>query len=264
MLLIERILRPREQTICARLGVIDAGYSPVVRGWALVAFGLTVCLAIAIVAGEMSGAIVGDRLVALTFTTVDWWVMLLTLGLIGLFVIVLAGELDAWGTVGPEHLVVVLQWLTVVILWWLGVGCSPLAGRLVGAGVYYPLATAVAALATARVVTRHTHRESWYELAWLGDLRSQSMERLLSIQACVLTFLAVAFTRGAVEPSTALTLLLASLTLGLIASATGWLPAVFVGSIAWSAGWALPGWFSRNNWGGGLAEGVRRVPRPVH
>jgi hypothetical protein len=99
----------------------------------------------------------------------------------------------------------------------------------------------VAGLATARIVTRHTHRQSWHELAWLGDLRSESMERLLSIQACVLTLLAVAFTKGSIAPATAMTLILASLTLGLIATATGWLPTLFGGSIAWSTGLGVTG-----------------------
>ena len=110
----------------------------------------------------------------------------MTIGLMAIFLVALASEPDGWGSLLPEHLVVALHWLGVVVLWWLGVGCSPLAGRLVAADAYYPLATAVAALATARIVTRHTHSESWHELAWLGDLRSESMERLLSIQACVL------------------------------------------------------------------------------
>ena len=109
--------------------------------------------------------------------------MLTTLGLIGVFLIALAGEPDGWGALGPEHLVVALHWVGVAVLWWLGVGCSPLMARLVAASDYYPLVTVVAGLATARIVTRHTHRESWHELAWLGDLRSESMERLLSIQA---------------------------------------------------------------------------------
>ena len=41
--------------------MIDAGYMPVVRGWALAVFGLTVSLAIVVVVGEMSGAMLGER-----------------------------------------------------------------------------------------------------------------------------------------------------------------------------------------------------------
>jgi hypothetical protein len=97
LLLIERFLRPREPALCARLGVVDVGYTPVVRGWALAVFGLTVSLAIAVVAGEMSGAMLDQHPVALALTGVDWWLMLMTLGLIGIFLIALAGEPDGWG-----------------------------------------------------------------------------------------------------------------------------------------------------------------------
>ena len=114
-------------------------------------------------------------------------------------------------------------------------------GRDVGAALYYPLATAAAGLATARVVTRHAHVASWHELGWLGDLRFESMSRLLSIQACVLTGLAVIFTKGSVEASTALTLILASLTLGPVALATGWQASALAGSLAWSAAWGVAG-----------------------
>ena len=107
--------------------------------------------------------------------------------------------------------------------------------------VYYPLATAVAGLATARIVRRHTHDESWHELAWLGDLRSESMGQMLSIQACVLAFLAVVFTTGSIEPPTVLTFILASLTLALVALATGWQMTASAGSIAWSAACGVTG-----------------------
>ena len=81
----------------------------------------------------------------------------------------LESDPEGWGALEPEHLVVALHWVGVVLIWWLGVDCSPLAGLVVGAGVYYPLATAVAGLATARIVRRHTHDASWHELAWVGD-----------------------------------------------------------------------------------------------
>ena len=53
LLLIERFIRPREPALCARFGVIDAAYAPVVRGWALAVFGLSAILAIVVIAGEM-------------------------------------------------------------------------------------------------------------------------------------------------------------------------------------------------------------------
>ncbi len=213
-LLIERIVRPHEPAICARLGVIDAGYAPVVRGWALAVFGLAVSLAIFVVVGEMSWTMLGQGPIMLALIGIDWWAMLATLGLTGVFLMTLGSDPEGWGALEPEHLVVALHWAGRGLLVVAGSRLLAARGPLIGAGVYYPLATAVAGLATARIVRRHTHDESWHELAWLGDLRSESMGRMLSIQACVLAVLAVVFTKGAIEPATVLTLILASLTLG--------------------------------------------------
>ena len=156
---------------------------------------------------------------------------------------------DGWGVLEPQHVVIALHWLSVAVLWWLGVACSPLAGRAVAAAVYYPLATAIAALATAQLVRRYTHDESWHELGWLGDLRSGQLRRMLSVQACLLAVLAVLFTKGAVEPATVLTLILASLTLGLVALASGWDAAAFTGSLAWTSAWGVAGLVVADRWG---------------
>ena len=67
------------------------------------------------------------------------------------------------------------------------------------------------------------------------------MSELLSIQASVLAFLAVLFTRGSIEPATTLTLIFASLTLGMVALLTGWHATMLAGSIAWSAAWGVAG-----------------------
>ena len=189
-------MRPHEAGLCTRLGVIDAGYAEVLRGWALAVFGVVLALAIVVVAGEMSGTMLGRGPFALNLGQTDWWAMLATLGLTGVFLTALASDAEGWGALEPEHLVVALLWVAVTMLWWLGVGCSPFVGRQVGAALYYPLATAVAGLATARVVWRHAHDASWHELAWLGDLRFESMSRLLSIQACVLAGVAVHLHEG--------------------------------------------------------------------
>jgi hypothetical protein len=239
--LIERIVRSHEPALCARLGVFGAGYATVVRGWALAVFGLAVGLAILVVIGEMSWAMLGHGPIAVTLTSIDWWAMLATFGLIGVFLMILGSDSDGWGALEPVQLAVALHWTGLALLWWLGVACSPLAGRLVGADVYYPLATAVAGLATARLVKRHTHDESWHELAWMGDLRSESMRQVLSIQAGLLAFIAVVFTNGSIEPATTFTLLVASLTMGLVALATGWQGPALAGSIAWSAAWGVTG-----------------------
>ena len=82
LLLIERVVRPIEPAICARLGVIDAGYAPVVRGWASAVFRAR---------GEPGdpgrgrGDELGDSWSSgrwrSALSSVDWWAMLATLGL---------------------------------------------------------------------------------------------------------------------------------------------------------------------------------------
>ena len=261
-LLIERIVRPHEPALCARLGVLGAGYAPVVRGWGLAVFGLALSLAIFVVIGEMSWTMLGKGPIAPALTGIDWWAMLATFGLTGIFVMTLGSDAEGWGALEPEHLVVALHWVGVAALWWLGVACSPLAGQVVGAGFYYPLATAVAGFATARIVRRHTHDESWHELAWLGDLRSESMRQMLSIQACVLALLAVVFTKGSIELATILTLIFASLTLAMVALATRWQVTALAGSIAWSAAWGVAGLVVARRLGFG-ADGLRATSAAV-
>ena len=100
-LLIERVVRPREPALCARLGVIDVGYSPVVRGWALAVFGL------AVEPGDRRGGR-GDELddAAVKVRSrwrspaTDWWAMLATLGLTGIFLMTLGGDAEGWGALG--------------------------------------------------------------------------------------------------------------------------------------------------------------------
>ena len=107
------------------------------------------------------------------------------------------------------------------------------------AGLYYPLATAMAALATAQLVRRYTRGESWHELGWLGDLRSARLARMLSYQTCILSVLAVLFTKGALEPKTVLTLILAAVSLGLTAVECGWSLAGVAGGLSWAAAWGV-------------------------
>jgi hypothetical protein len=72
-------------------------------------------------------------------------------------------------------------------------------------------------------------------------MRSAALERMLAFQAFVLTVLAVVFTRGAMAPATVLTLILSSLTLGLVTLNQGWQGAALAGSAAWTAAWAVAG-----------------------
>jgi tetratricopeptide (TPR) repeat protein len=241
LLVIERVVRPIEPALCAQLGVIDVGYAQVVQGWATVIFGLTASLAFFVVVAEMAAALFGLRVDTLGLSLADWWAMLAVIFLIGAFLMIAGTDPEGWGAMEAEHELIALHAVSVFVLWWLGVACSPLAGRGVSVAVYYPLSTAIAALATAQVIRRFTHAESWHELPWLGSLRSEQLGRMLSIQASLLAVLATLFTKGAVEPTTVLSLILAALTLGLVALASGWEAAALAGSLAWSAAWGVAG-----------------------
>jgi len=254
LLATERVVRPIEPAICARLVVIEAGYGSVVRVWASALFGLATGLAILVVAQEMAGVMAGLRPIPLALSSADWWAMLGSLGLIGAFLATAGTDPEGWGLMEPQHEVIALQWLSVAILWWLGVASSPLAGGVVATGIHYPLVTGIAALAAAQVFRRATLSESWHELGWLGDLRSRQLERMLCISACVLAVLAVWFTKGAVEPATVLTLILAALTLGLVALGSGWGGAAFSGSLAWTSAWGFAGLVAAQRWGWQAAE----------
>jgi len=253
-LLIERVVRPIEPAICARVGVIEAGYGSVVRGWSSAIFGLATGLAILVVVQEMAGVMAGLRPMPLALSSADWWAMLGALGLIGAFLVTAGTDPEGWGLMERQHEVIALHWLSVALLWWLGVASSPLAGRAVTTGIYYPLVTGIAALATAQLFRRSTLSESWHELRWLGDLGTEQLEGMLSGSACLLAVLAAWFTKGAVEPVTVLTLILASLTLGLVALGSGWDGAAFSGSLAWTSAWGFAGLVAAQRWGWQAAE----------
>jgi tetratricopeptide (TPR) repeat protein len=239
--LIERAIRPIETGVCARLGVVDSGYAPVVKGWATALFGITASAAFFVLAIEMSAALFGlpDALFGLGLR--DWWAMLAALGLFGAFVVIAGTDPDGYGPMEPEHPVVALHAVSVLVLWWLAVAASPLAGRGLSAPVYYPLATAIAALATAQVARRFTPAESWHELGWLGSLRSERLGRMLSFAASLLAALAMIFTKGAIAPFTVESFILAAVSLGLVALASGWEIAALTGGLAWSAAWGVAG-----------------------
>ena len=130
-------------------------------------------------------------------------------------------------------------------------GCrvSPLATGIVTAGLYYPLATAMAALATAQLVRRNSRLEGWHELPWFRDLRSEHLARLLSCQAVSLSVLAVVFTRADIEPKTVVTMLLAAVSLGLIGLEWGWPVAAAGASLAWATAGGLAAWVAATRLG---------------
>ncbi len=238
LLVLGRVLQPREPAICVYLGVRPGGYWSVVRSSALALFGLTLGLSILIVATATSGALLGWPS---EFTQGDWWVMLAVLGASAAFVMVLGSEAEDAVIIEPESRVILLHWLAVAALWWLGIASSPIAGEWVQSAVYYPLATALAALGTVGAARRYSSDRSWLEINWLGDLRSGSIALSLSAQALILAVLAVLFTGGTVATATSLTLGLDAVTLGIVALTAAWPRVGLVAGMAWSAGWGVAG-----------------------
>jgi hypothetical protein len=237
--LIERLLRPHEPSICARLGIVDAGYLTVLRSWAVAAFGVGAVGTITVLIGEMGATMLGRFPAAPGLGIVEWWVVLAAIVAIGAFLVVIGGDVDGPSTLEPEHVALALHGAGVAVLWWLGVTSSPLAGMTMGPRVYYPVVTAIAALVTANVVRRHANHQSWDELLWMGDVRDEAVTRALAAQACVLSALALLFTGGALESATAVALFLTAVTMVLVLSATGWLGCAYAGSALWCAAWGV-------------------------
>ncbi len=238
--MLERVARSHEARVCARLGVVDAGYVPVVRNWALVLFGVAAVLAIGIVLGGMGAAMMGQGPFGVNSTTADWWILLATLGLASFFLVIEGADPEGRISAEPENLLISLHWIGVLALWWLGVASSPLAGQLSSAADYYPTVTAMAGLAAVLFWRRYTRGESWQELSWLGDVRSGRSSRAMSYQACILAILAAAFTGGTVALTTVASLFLGALTLGFGGLTLGSPLVAAMGSVALAAAW----WFA--------------------
>ncbi|MGO9913696.1 MAG: hypothetical protein ACLQIB_03135 [Isosphaeraceae bacterium] len=242
LLLAERAIRPVQPALCARLGVKEAGYLAVVQGWSSALFGLGCCAALTIVIAEVCGSILGQDTLRLHLAARDWWAMLATLGLLGGFLGAKATDPEGWGRAASELTAASLHWLGIAIAWWLGVGCSPLvAAGLLAPADYLPLVTAAAAVATVQLLRRYLGGESSSEPAWLGAVRCERLRGILSAQAFVLAAVAIVFTRGAVEPTTVLTLALASVALGSMALAVSSLAAAVTASVAWAAAGGMAG-----------------------
>src|SRR5262249_42683200 len=96
-------------------------------------------------------------------------------------------------------------------------------------------------LASVYLGRRYTDIESWRELSWLGDVRSERSSRLISTQACILAVVAVTFTQGTVGVTTVVTLISAAIALGLGAVAIGAPVAAGLGSLAWTGSWMIAG-----------------------
>ncbi len=241
LLALERVLRPIAPGLCHRTGVIDVGFAQVMRGWARAICGISACLGAVVLVDQMIAALLGPGTVHFAVSTTDWWAMFAAIALLGAFVAGLGSDSDGPGVVEPEHIVVALHWVIVGLVWWLGVGASPIMEGALEPRMYYPLATAIAALATAQLLLRLTRSGGWDELPWLPDLRSDRITHLFSIQPSILAVLAVLFTRGETAAATAISSIFAAIALGLVALRTGWTGAAFAGSLSWAFACATGG-----------------------
>ena len=93
------------------------------------------------------------------------------IGLSGAFVVWSGRDPDETGPFEVADLVIAFHWVIIFALWWLGVAASPIVGNGLTAATYFPLATAMAALAVAQFAGRFTRAEGWNEVPWLPDLR---------------------------------------------------------------------------------------------
>ena len=147
---------------------------------------------------------------------------------------------EGWGFVGPSGLLAALHAIVVLGLWWMGAAGSPLS-RWLPARDYYPIVTAIAALSAIHMGRRFTDPQSWHELAWVEDVRSELARRALSFQACFLALLAIALTGGAVSGTTDATMFIGSLAIGLAAFMGASAPAAAVASVVWAGAWSILG-----------------------
>ncbi len=247
LLVIERAIRPFESSLCRRLGVIDAGYTSVVSNWVICLFGLAATVTTTLLVIELPRAVFDLAFTTSALASVDFWALLATFVLLGVFLVVEGIDPRGWITSEPEHTLVGLHVLGVSILWWLGVDCSPLRSFGLLPPLYYPLATGMAALSTAKVMRRNQRLEGWHEPGWFRDLRSDQFGRLLSYQAVNLSIFALLFTRGAIAPVSAVTLIIVALAVALVSLQWWWVPGAAAAAIAWASGWGLGAWLLAGN-----------------
>jgi tetratricopeptide (TPR) repeat protein len=239
--LLELTIRSHESAICQRLGIRDAGYAGVVRGWSGALFAVAITGAALIVFWGMAASFGAPVTSGWKSQPVDWWLLLAALVVAAGYLSIAAGDAERGGFVEPEGALSFLHAILVLGLWWLGVGGSPLSRWLPPGGDYYPIVTAIAALSALHLGRRFSDPGSWHELAWLGDVRSEIARRALAMQACVLAILAMLFTRGEVSVTTVATMALGSLALGLASFMGRWPLATALAGLAWAGAFSVLG-----------------------
>ena len=250
LLMAERAFRPIEPALCHSVQLDGLEFSSVMRGWAWWLAGLSACLAVKVVLVQLATALSGSQAATLGVTASEWWAMLGALGLFGAFVVWSARDSDGIGPFETADMVIAFHWVIILVVWWLGVDSSPVMRSGLTAPIYYPLATAIAALAAAQLAGRFTQSDPWSELPWLPDLGSDRLARLFSIQACVLAISAVIFTRSETSSVTrGKARILAALAFGVVALRTGWVAAALAGGLTWEAALAAVGALIATNLG---------------
>ena len=226
-----------ESTGCRRCGVSGDGYARVVGTWSIGFFG-------------SAALIVAGLVVLVTVTTVFTLPRVLDLTALGgwssIFLALLLAAIYV-GIAGPrlqsDEILMSLYLVLTLLVWWLGASTSPLVARFgVSEAIYFPVATAVMALVTVLLGHRLAGLPRESGPSWFGGIREERARRLELIARQFgfgLAMIAVAFTLGAVNLTTPITLLLVAAALGVLVVNGDLLPAAFVGGTAWCAAWVF-------------------------
>ncbi len=239
--LLDRVVRDHEPAIGHRFGVRGGGYLVVVQMWSLLLFVLAIALTISILLrGVLASLVLVDSNVVAGHTA-EWWMILGSLIVAAGYLALMGADPERWGVVQPAGILIGLHAFGVLALWWLGVTGSPFSRWLPSVGDFYPIATALTALLAILLGRRFAHPESWHELGWLGDVRSQGAQRALAFQAWGLALVAILFTGGTVSGTTVAVLALGTLAMGLAGLMSGWAPAAATAGLAWTGAGSVLG-----------------------
>jgi tetratricopeptide (TPR) repeat protein len=252
--IIDLALRPVEQHFRNRLEVPDAHSRAAVRRWWPVLGVLGVVCVLCILVFGMTETLADWQSLPLAMTQADWWVMLAAFLLISLQVLLLGRDPALLGALRPEGLLIGIELTAICVLWWLGVASSPLAHRGIQPDDYYPLVTAMVALAIADVNERLGRRRIWDEPSTASGPRSSLLARLSSPLLLILALLGSCFTFGRESETTVATLGLLALALFLWAVRQSALWAAYLGGLAWSATGLMAGLVIARRMGLGTME----------
>jgi tetratricopeptide (TPR) repeat protein len=244
--LLDRVVRDHEPAICYRLGVRGGGYLVVVQMWSLLLFVLAIALTISIVLRGLLGSLVLVDSNVVAGRVPEWWMILGSLIVAAGYLALMGADPERWGSVQPAVILIGLHAFGVLALWWLGVTGSPFSRWLPPVADYYPIATALTALLAILLGRRFAHPETWHELGWVRDVRSEGAQRALAFQAWGLALVAILFTGGAVSGTTVGTWALGAVVMGVAGLMSGWAPSAATAGLAWTgAGSVLGVWIAR-------------------